>query len=350
MISFEHTKSDSIDSTLRFTAAFALLIIITCVLFCMNVFTGSADISILEALKIIFGGASLRSDTAFSILFKIRIPRALASMLLGGALALSGYLLQTFFHNPIAGPFVLGVSSGAKLTVALIMIFAVSRLHTIHSSTMILAAFAGSMLSLGFVLIISHKIRQMSMLVVCGVMIGYICSAVTDFIVTFADNSDIVNLHNWSMGTFSGTTMDNVRSIAIVVIFASICTFFLSKPISAYQLGESYAQNLGVNIKLLRAALILLSGLLSACVAAFAGPVSFVGIAVPHIIRVIFHTSKPIVLIPACFLGGSIFCMLCDMIARTAFAPTELSISTVTAVFGAPVVIIVMIQRKKSEV
>lgn len=349
MISFHISKAAFSGTKLRFTAAFAALIVVACAVFCMNVFTGSADISISEALHILFGGDSSRSSTAASILFKIRIPRALAAMLLGGALALSGYLLQTFFHNPIAGPFVLGVSSGAKLTVALIMIFAVSRFHTIHSATMILAAFVGSMLSLGFVLVISHRVKQMSMLVVCGVMIGYICSAVTDFVVTFADNSDIVNLHNWSMGTFSGTTMDNVKSMVVVVLLASAGTFLLSKPISAYQLGESYAQNLGVNVRLLRAALILLSGLLSACVIAFAGPVSFVGIAVPHIIRVMFRTSKPIVLIPACFLGGSIFCMLCDMIARTAFAPTELSISTVTAIFGAPVVIIVMIRRKRGE-
>lgn len=342
-------KAKFSGTKLRFTAAFAALIVAACAVFCLNVFTGSANISGSEALHILFGGGASQNSTAASILYKIRIPRALAAMLLGGALALSGYLLQTFFHNPIAGPFVLGVSSGAKLTVALVMIFAVSRFHTIHSATMILAAFVGSMLSLGFVLVISHRVRQMSMLVVCGVMIGYICSAVTDFVVTFADNSDIVNLHNWSMGTFSGTTMDNVKSMVMVVILASVETFLLSKPISAYQLGESYAQNLGVNVRLLRAALILLSGLLSACVTAFAGPVSFVGIAVPHIIRVIFRTSKPIVLIPACFLGGSIFCMLCDMIARTAFAPTELSISTVTAIFGAPVVIIVMIRRKKGE-
>ena len=349
MINLNLRKSTRIDNKIRCIIAFAALIIAMCALFCVNVFTGSADISMSEVLRVISGGVYRQAGTAATILFKIRIPRALAAMLLGGALALSGYLLQTFFHNPIAGPFVLGVSSGAKLTVALVMIFAVSRFHMVNSAVMILAAFVGSMLSLGFVLIVSHRVRQMSMLVVCGVMISYICSAVTDFIVTFADNSDIVNLHNWSMGTFSGTTMDNVRAMSVVVMSATICVFFLSKPIGAYQLGENYAQNLGVNIKLLRVALISLSGLLSACVTAFAGPVSFVGIAVPHIIKVIFHTSKPIVLIPACFLGGSIFCMLCDMIARTAFTPTELSISTVTAIFGAPVVIIVMIRRKRDE-
>lgn len=311
-----------------------------------NLFTGSADISVSDAVTAILG----EENTASDILWKIRMPRALASLLLGGALSLSGYLLQTFFHNPIAGPFVLGVSSGAKLIVAISMIFSASFFGLLSSAFMIISAFVGSMISLGFVLLVSRKVRQMSMLVVCGVMIGYICSAVTDFLVTFADDSDIINLHDWSMGTFSGTSMDNVKVIFIFVLIGLVGTILISKPIGAYMLGESYAQNMGVNIKLLRALLIILSGLLSASVTAFAGPVSFVGIAVPHIIRVLFKTSKPLVMIPACFLGGSIFCMLCDMIARTVFAPTELSISTVTAIFGAPVVIVIMLNRKRGEI
>lgn len=310
-----------------------------------NLFTGSADISVSDAVTAVFG----EENTASDILWKIRMPRALAALLLGGALSLSGYLLQTFFHNPIAGPFVLGVSSGAKLIVAISMIFSASFFGLLSSAFMIISAFVGSMISLGFVLLVSRKVRQMSMLVVCGVMIGYICSAVTDFLVTFADDSDIINLHDWSMGTFSGTSMDNVKVIFIFVLIGLVGTILISKPIGAYMLGESYAHNMGVNIKLLRALLIILSGLLSASVTAFAGPVSFVGIAVPHIIRVLFKTSKPLVMIPACFLGGSIFCMLCDMIARTVFAPTELSISTVTAIFGAPVVIVIMLGRKRGE-
>ena len=230
------------------------------------------------------------------------------------------------------------------------MIYSAGLMGALSSAVLILSAFIGSLLSLGFVLLISRKVKQMSMLVVCGVMIGYICSAVTDFLVTFADDSDIINLHGWSVGTFSGTNMDNVRVIFIFVTLGTIGSFLISKPIGAYMLGESYAKNMGVNIKLLRVLLIVLSGLLSASVTAFAGPVSFVGIAVPHIIRVLFKTSKPLVMIPACFLGGSIFCMTCDMIARTVFAPTELSISTVTAVFGAPVVIIIMVKRRRGEI
>jgi iron complex transport system permease protein len=327
----------------RNTLILILLFIGVLLVFISNLFTGSADITFSDAVHAFCGEKNYAGD----ILFKIRIPRALAAMLLGGALSLSGYLLQTFFHNPIAGPFVLGVSSGAKLVVALAMIFSAGIFGTLSSAMLIFSAFIGSLISLGFVLIVSRKVKQMSMLVVCGVMIGYICSAVTDFLVTFANDSDIVNLHDWSMGTFSGTGMDDVKAIFVFVFFGFVGAFFLSKPIGAYMLGESYAKNVGVNIKLLRALLIILSGLLSSAVTAFAGPVSFVGIAVPHIIRVLFKTSKPLVMIPACFLGGSIFCMLCDMIARTVFAPTELSISTVTAIFGAPVVIIIMLKRKR---
>ena len=325
---------------------FILLTIMVIAVLFTNILIGSADISIKEIAEALTG----EQNTAYDILLKIRIPRALAALLLGGALSLSGYLLQTFFNNPIAGPFVLGVSSGAKLIVAITMIYSAGLMGALSSAVLILSAFIGSLLSLGFVLLISRKVKQMSMLVVCGVMIGYICSAVTDFLVTFADDSDIINLHSWSVGTFSGTNMDNVRVIFIFVTLGTIGSFLISKPIGAYMLGESYAKNMGVNIKLLRVLLIVLSGLLSASVTAFAGPVSFVGIAVPHIIRVLFKTSKPIVMIPACFLGGSIFCMTCDMIARTVFAPTELSISTVTAVFGAPVVIIIMVKRRRGEI
>lgn len=185
------------------------------------------------------------------------------------------------------------------------------------------------------------------MLVISGVMIGYICSAITDFVVTFADDSNIVNLHNWSLGSFSGMTWGNVRTMAVVVFLTMVIVFFMSKPISAYQLGETYAQNMGVNIKVFRILLILLSSILSACVTAFAGPISFVGIAVPFLTRKAFGTSKPIVIIPGTFFAGAVFCMICDLIARMALAPVELNISTVTSILGAPIVIYMMVKREK---
>lgn len=282
-----------------------------------------------------------------SILFEIRLPRLLSAMILGGALAVSGYLLQTFFANPIAGPFVLGISSGAKLIVALVMVITLQTgIHT-GSMELILAAFIGSLLSTGFILAVSKGVKSMSMLVICGVMIGYLCSAITDFVVTFAEDSNIVNLHNWSLGSFSGISMDNVKIIFFVVFATIVAAFFLSKPMSAYQLGENYALNMGVPVRRFRVILIVLSSILSACVTAFAGPVSFVGIAVPHLIRNIFRTNQPIVLIPGCFLGGAVFCLFSDWVARSLFAPTELSISSVTALIGAPVVIWMMIGNQK---
>lgn len=329
----------------RYWLSFIILIILHGVLVFWNINSGSIPISLQDVFRIIF----LRdgTETAYNIIWEIRLPRILAAVILGGALSVSGFLLQTFFGNPIAGPFVLGISSGAKLIVALTMIFLLGKSIVATSGVMIIAAFTGSMISMGFVLLIAKKVNQMSMLVISGIMIGYICSAVTDFVVTFADDSNIVNLHNWSMGSFSGTTWENVSTMTVVVMTALIITFLMSKPIGAYQLGEGYAQNMGVNIKAFRIALILLSSILSACVTAFAGPISFVGIAVPHLVKSLLKTSKPLLVIPACFLGGAVFCLFCDLIARTVFAPTELSISSVTAVFGAPIVIYIMIHRKK---
>lgn len=330
----------------RYTVSFILLGVLLAILFLWNINSGSVDLSAKEILHILFQKGT--DDTSYNIVWQIRLPRILAAVILGGALSVSGFLLQTFFGNPIAGPYVLGISSGSKLVVSLVMVFLLGRSIIISAAGMIVAAFVGAMISMGFVLLVSRKVERMSMLVVSGVMIGYICSAITDFVVTFADDSNIVNLHNWSLGSFSGMTWNNVAVMGVVVGIAVLITFFMSKPIGAYQLGEVYAQNLGVNIKVFRILLILISSVLSACVTAFAGPISFVGIAVPHLAKSLLKTAKPILVIPACFLGGAVFCLFCDLIARTVFAPTELSISSVTAIFGAPIVIYVMIRRQKS--
>ena len=331
----------------RYTAAFAILLVLVLVFLVLNVCIGSVNIPVSEIPKILFGNGA--DDVYTDIVMGIRFPRALAAAILGGGLALSGYLLQTFFHNPIAVPFTLGISSGAKLMVSLVMVASLGNALKLSSWLMIIAAFVGAMICMGFVILMSRVMDQMSMLIVSGVMIGYICSAITDFIVTFADDADIVNLHNWSKGSFSGITWNNVSIMAIVTGVTLIWIFLLSKPLSAYQMGESYAKNMGLNVQMFRILLVLLSSVLSACVTAFAGPVSFVGIAVPHLVKNLFGTAKPILMIPACFLGGATFCLFCDLLARTMFAPTELSISTVTAVFGAPVVIYIMIHRKKEK-
>ena len=328
--------------TRRYIVSFVILAVLLLALLVWNIHSGSLEMSVGEVLQTLL----FRSGENAAVIWDIRLPRILAVVLLGGALSVSGFLLQTFFANPIASPFILGISSGSRLVVSLVMVSALTHGLIIGSALMIGAAFVGAMLCMGFVLLISQKVKKMSLLIICGVMIGDICSAVTDFVVTFADDSNIVNLHNWSMGSFSGISWENIAIMAPVVLVALLLTFLLSKPIGAYQMGEVYAQNMGVNIRMFRVSLILLSSLLSACVAAFAGPVSFVGIAVPHLVKSLFRTAKPLLIIPGCFLGGAAFCLFCDLVARTAFAPTELGISSVTAVFGAPVVIYIMVRHR----
>ena len=332
----------------RYITVFILLGISTLIFLILNICIGSVRITLQDIMRTFAGRGE--SETVTRILLDIRFPRAVAVFILGGALSLAGYLLQTFFNNPIAGPFVLGISSGAKMVVALVMVFFMGRGIRVTSAFMILGAFIGAMLSMGFVLLMSRRINNMSMLAVSGVMIGYICSAITELVVTFADDADIVNLHNWSRGSFSGMTWENVKVMAVVIFVTFIAVFLMSKPLGAYQLGETYAKNVGVNIPVLKVCIVLFSSILSACIVAFAGPISFVGIAAPHLVKKFLNTTEPIWMIPACFLGGSVFCLFCDLLARTMLAPTELSISTVTAVFGAPVVLCIMVKRKENRV
>ena len=329
----------------RAAIVFAALAVLLVVLFGVNLCVGSLDVSVDEVLAVLFGEGA--DETSRQVIWSIRLPRLISAVLLGGALALSGFLLQTFFNNPIAGPFILGISSGAKLVVALVMIVIVGSSGVMTGGMMVVSAFAGSLLAMLFVLAVSRRIDSMSMLIVAGVMIGDICSAATDLLITFASDSNIVNLRNWSLGSFSGMNWDDVAIMASVVIVAGIVVFCLAKPIGAFQLGERYARSVGVNIRLFRIALIILSSLLAATVTAFAGPISFVGIAVPHVVKRLLATSKPLVVIPGAFLGGAIFCLFCDLVARSLFAPTEVSISAVTAIFGAPIVISILLRREK---
>ncbi|MEZ3487522.1 MAG: iron ABC transporter permease [Lachnospiraceae bacterium] len=331
----------------RYAAVFIGMILALLVMVMVNINTGTVDISVGEIVGILFAGQAEGAND--QIIWQIRLPRILMAAILGGALSLSGFLLQVFFNNPIAGPFILGISSGAKMVVALVMIFSLRSAGSMSSYALIGAAFTGSLISVSFVLLVSRRLHDMSALLVAGIMISYICSAVTEFIITFAEDTDIVNLHGWSQGSFSGMNWSNVQVSALIVAAAFLCTFLLSKPIGAYQMGEAYAKSMGVNIRIFRVVLILLSSVFSACVTAFAGPISFVGIAVPRLTKLALQTSRPLIVIPASFLGGAVFCMFSDLAARMAFAPLELNISTVTSVLGAPVVIWMLVHREKEK-
>ena len=333
-------------NTARYIAVFLSFFVLLVAAVVISIRVGSVDISVKEIFHIIFTGDP-ENKVAYNVIWKIRLPRLALAALLGGALSLSGFLIQTFFRNPIAGPFVLGVSSGAKMFLAVTTIAMNGIFGSMPLSVTVIASFAGSLLSLLVVLAFTGRVKNMSVLLVIGIMISYICSAVTDLLINFANESEIVNLTHWSMGSFSAATWQDVKISAFIVFPALLFAFLLSKPMGAYLLGEGYAHSLGVNVKPFRVLLILITGVLSACVAAFAGPISFVGIAVPHIVRQLLKTTKPILMIPASFLCGALFCVLCDLAARSLFSPAELSISTVTSAIGAPIVIWLMISRRR---
>ena len=222
-------RMEEMRRRIRYLLVFAGLLAAFCVIIVLNINTGTVHISVSEILNILFGQA--KQDANYSIIWKIRLPRVLMAALLGGALSLSGFLLQTFFANPIAGPFVLGISSGAKMVVALTMIVFLKYFSRVSSYTLIIAAFIGSLIATGFILLMSRKINHMATLLVAGIMIGYICSAVTDFVVTFAEDSDIVNLHGWSQGSFSGMSWSNVKVAFVLIAVTVVITFLYSKPV-----------------------------------------------------------------------------------------------------------------------
>ena len=331
---------------MRYCMVFLSLIILFFFSIVLSIKIGRVSITFGDIFRILFTGDKTNT-VAYNVIWKIRLPRILLAVILGGALSLSGFLIQTFFRNPIAGPFVLGISSGAKMFLAIVTIAMTGFIKQMPLSVTVIASFIGSLLSMLLVLLFTGKVKNMSMLLVIGIMIGYICSAVTDLLINFAKESEIVNLTHWSLGSFSAASWQSVRVSAAIVIPVLFVVFLMSKPMSAYALGEGYSKSLGMNIKGFRVMLVVATGILSACVAAFAGPISFVGIAVPHISRILLKTNKPILMIPASFLCGSVFCVLCDLAARMLFSPTELSISTVTSAIGAPIVIWLMMSRRR---
>ena len=326
---------------------FAGLALLLAVMMVLSIGIGTVSIPPAGVLQALTGRGG--SEEVRNIVMTLRLPRTLMAAVLGGALSVSGCLLQTFFANPIAGPFILGISSGAKMAVAATMILIIGSTGRSSNLMIVAAAFAGALISTSFIILVSKKVRHIGSLLAAGIMIGYICSAVTDLMVTFAEDQDIVNLHSWSQGSFSGVTWDGVAFASVLVAVVFACTMLLSKPIGAFQMGEHYARSMGVNVERCRVMLILLSSLLSACVTAFAGPISFVGIAVPFLVKGLMRTARPVVVLPGAFLGGAVFCVFADLFARTMLAPTELNISTVTSIFGAPIVIFMLIRSQENK-
>lgn len=331
----------------RVILAFSILIIGIILAFILSIVMGSIDVEIKEVFQIIFSKNRDQFENSI-IVWDIRLPRVLATLIGGSALAISGLLLQVFFRNPIVEPYVLGISSGATLGVALVMLGGWTLgAKSVSSYTLFAAAFIGAMISTLIAVGFSTKVKNVTTLLLVGIMMGYITSALTRTLSAFADKEKLTGFYVWTMGSFSGFTWKNIKALLIIGIPGLLLTFLIVKPLNAFLMGEEYAESMGVNIKLFRFVIVAIASLLTAVTTAFAGPIAFVGMAVPHLTRILFGRSDNKLLVPGTILLGGIVTCLCDLVARTIFAPIELPISAVTSLFGAPLVIFLIVNNKK---
>lgn len=324
-----------------------VLVALACGLFialAANLVAGSVAVPLASLPHILLtpGG----TDTFGHIIWSIRLPRIVVVAFSGASLALSGLLLQTLFQNPIAGPFVLGISQGAKLAVAVLFVCLAGPIAHPSSAAKVTAAALGAAGAMAISLAASRHVRSAAELTLAGVMVGYLANAAADLVCTFADDSVVASLKVWSQGSFSGMDWMDACWAAAVTCACIAWSGLLVKPMSCYLLGERYAASAGVDVRLFRRHVIWCASLTAASVTAFCGPVSFVGIAVPHIARRLLQTARPQAVVPATILAGAVFCLVADLIARTLAAPVELSVSSVTAVLGVPVVAAVIARRK----
>lgn len=331
------------------TIPFAALILGCFVLCVINVLVGSVKVPVLEVFKIVASFGSKGNDTYRLVIWDIRLPRVIASFIGGGCLAMSGLLLQVFFRNPIVGPFILGVSSGAGLVVALTMLTSIQfGFAKISPYVSTVAGFLGAYGVLTLVLGVAARVKSTTTLLIVGLMIGYLCHASTGILIALAEREKVKGFVLWQMGSFSGMSWSEVTAMFWIGLFFSAASFLLSKPLNAFLLGESYAATMGVNVRFFRLAVLMCSCGLAGMVTALAGPVAFVGLAVPHAVRLLFATSDNRILIPATLLFGAIVSGGCDLLARQLISPVELPLSSITAIFGAPVVIGLLLRRRAS--
>ena len=314
-------------------------------IFLLNIGAGSADISVTDIMNVFLGKVPA-DDTHALIIQKIRLPRALASAAGGAALAIAGFLLQTFFSNPIVEPYVLGISSGSSLFVGLVVLGGFSfGFKRVTPFVIFGGAFIGAMAVMSIVIFAARKVKSIITLLIIGMMAGYLCSAVTSILSAFAEKEQLANYAMWTMGSFSGFTWKQIGILFAIVLPMIVAAFLMAKPLNALNMGDKYAQSMGVNVKLVRYALIFISSILTAAVTAFAGPVSFIGLAVPHICRILFGTSNSRILIPATAVGGAFMAGTCDFTARNIVSPVELPLGAITAIIGAPIVVYLLTRR-----
>jgi len=325
---------------------FGILIILFVAILFMSIVQGSVKIPLDEVINSIMSKGL--KDSAFdSIIWKIRLPRVLGAIICGASLAIAGILLQVLFKNPLVDSYILGISSGASLATALFILGGIKfGLEILGTYTQIGIAFMGAILVMGLVLLISRKIQNSVSLLVIGLMMGYIASAITSGLVAFAEKEALHGYVVWTMGSYASMSWEKISILYLILIPLCISIMAISKPLNALLLGENYAKSMGVNIKRIRGIIIVVSSLLTAMVTAFTGPISFIGLAVPHISRLVFKTSNNKILIPGTLLIGAMISMFCDMIARTLVSPAELPLSSVTSVIGAPIVIYLILKRR----
>lgn len=317
---------------------------------------GSVAIPLVDIISMLSGQA-LENPAFENIILKIRLPKAITAVLAGSALAVGGLQMQTLFRNPLAGPSVLGVTSGASLGVALVTlssgqattIYAIQQLGISGSWLIAIASTLGAALVLFIVLGISFRINDYVVLLIAGIMIGNITLSLVSLWQYFSNPEQIQNYLLWTFGSLHGVTQQHLWVLCIVVALGLLLTFLLSKPLNALLLGEHYAQSLGVNIKQLRIGVIIATSLLAGAVTAFCGPIGFIGIAVPHLSRGLFHTANHSILIPASALIGAIVLLGCDLIAQVPGSAITLPLNAITALIGSPVVIYVILKNRKQQ-
>ena len=329
---------------------FILLIAATILLFVLNLFFGSVSISPSEVLAVLTGNAPSEGPVGYIILGS-RLPQAITALLAGAGLAVSGLLLQTAFRNPLAGPSILGINSGASLGVALIMLLfggsvTAAGISMSGQIAVMFGAFVGSIAIIGLLLLFSTWLKNNLMLLITGIMVGYLTSSVITLLNYSSSAEGVQSYVMWGMGSFNGITMKQIPGFATGTIVGLLLATLLVKPLNTLLLGDNYARNLGVNLQLLRNSLLLATGLLTACITAYCGPVSFIGLAVPHIARLIFRVSDHRVIMPGCMLTGSVVALLCNLLCVLP-SGTLLPLNGVTPLIGVPVVLYVIFHSRK---
>ena len=325
------------------------------VLLTLNLMLGSVDIPVGDVVKVLTGRGAETGNVTETIILRSRLPQALTAIVAGAGLAVSGLLMQTAFHNPLAGPSVLGISSGASLGVAFVVLLsgsiggvALSRLGAVGSVAITLSAIAGSLLVMALIAFTARRVRGNVTLLIMGVMIGYIANAVIGVLKFFSAEEDIRAYVVWGLGSFARVSGGETTVFIVLMCCLLPLSFLLIKTLNLMLLGDAYARNLGLDIRRARLRVIVCSGVLVAVVTAYCGPIVFLGLAVPHLCRGLFRTSNHAVLLPASLFAGAALALLCNLIARLPGFEGALPVNSVTALIGAPVVMWVLFRKQKN--